>query len=125
MNLALRRRHVVVTHGCRSTSYTTDTHHAAEVLQTCEAPIATRDVSIALRQDLVVEEVSVTYEFDSDGLVVEHVGACGPGSRGHAMRTIAQAYNIPSKTTPNEPSPIFFPTRKWFPTTPLEVPEDE
>ena len=40
--------------------------------------------------------------------------------------------DAPSKTTPKEPSPIFFPTRKWEPTMPLDVadweegcPEDE
>jgi len=42
---------------------------------------------------------------------------------GYTTRRSIQDEYVPSKTTPNDPSPIFFPTRKLLPTMPFEVAE--
>ena len=55
----------------------------------------------------------ITYKFDGDGLVIKHIGAYKALQWGHpAASPWVFRVGAPSKTTPKEPSPIFFPTLK-------------
>lgn len=66
-----------------------------------------------------------TDKFDCDRLAVEEVCAYEQAKLARPCRKVLGTGNIPSKTTPKEPSPIFFPTRKWVPMMPAEEPPIE
>ena len=97
------------TYGCRSKSCTTCTRHVAEALQTCVVPErkwidqypTRRSCGAATRTNLMATGwlLSMLVPTQADPQSVREVL--------HKCRI-----HIPSKTTPNEPSPIFFPSRK-------------
>lgn len=96
------------------------------------------------------KEEGRTHEFDGDGLTVQQVCSCGTArerergavrcvrvdvvsgkvpTREDAARVRSRwpkggQGNGPSKMTPNEPSPILRPTRKWTPITFELEPDD-
>ena len=74
------------------------------------------------KKTLIVVEgggMQSTHKFDGDWLVVEKVHACPKAQP--TTQVDHKSNGTPSKTTPNEPSPIFLPTRKCVPTMPLDV----
>lgn len=97
------------TYECRSTSGMTGTRREVEELQIFVVP---NGMILHLVELPEHQEVRITHKLDSDGLVIQEVYAWSGVRLRMPNWWELEPDDVPSNTTPNEPSPIFLPTRK-------------